>query len=67
MSITIIREIEAASHVSWQDALEKGLARALRTLRGITLVEVISERAKVEDGRIKKFTVRLNLHFTLEE
>jgi flavin-binding protein dodecin len=38
----------------FQDAVQTGLARAAKTLRGITGLEVLSQRAKVEDGRSPK-------------
>ena len=45
----------------------RGLARARETLRGITGLHVIEEKARVEDGRITEFLVTLQVIFVLEE
>ncbi len=66
MAVASISRITAASSLSWQDALERGLERARKTLRGITSVEVVSERATVEEGSISEYVVELKVVFVLE-
>ena len=41
------------------------LSRANRTLRGITGIEVLEKRVKIEDGRIAEYRVRLRLVFDM--
>ncbi len=67
MNVTIVRELMASSPKGWQDAVEVGLERATKTVRGITAVEVVEESARVKDGRIKEYWVKLKIHFVLEE
>jgi len=67
MSVSSVSSVSAASPVSFQDALEKGYARASQTLRGIESIEVVSERANVEAGEIKEYVVDLKIVFTLEK
>ena len=67
MSIASVSTITSASRVSWQDAVERGFERAKQTLRGITGLQVIEEKARVEDGRITEFLVTMQVIFLLEE
>jgi hypothetical protein len=67
MSIASVSTITSASPVGWQDAVERGFERAKRTLRGITGLQVIEEKARVEDGRITEFLVTLQVIFVLED
>jgi flavin-binding protein dodecin len=67
MTVASISRITAASPHSWQDALERGLERAQKTLRGIRNVEVVAERARVEEGKIAEYIVELKVVFLLED
>lgn len=67
MSVSSVSSVSAASPVSFQDALEKGYARASQTLRGIESIELVGERANVEAGEIKEYVVDLKIVFTLEK
>ncbi|HVP28917.1 MAG TPA: dodecin family protein [Myxococcota bacterium] len=67
MAIASVSTITAASPVGWQDAIERGFERARRTLRNITGLEVVEERARVEDGKIVEFLVTLRIVFILDE
>jgi hypothetical protein len=67
MAIASISTITSASPNSWQEAAELGLARAKKTLRGITGMKVIEEKARIEDGEIVEFLVTLQVIFLLEE
>jgi len=67
MAVASVSTITAASPDSWQDAVERGFARASATLRNITGLRVIEEKARVEDGRITEYLVTLQVVFVLEE
>jgi flavin-binding protein dodecin len=53
--------------VSWQDAVERGFERAHKTLRNITGLQVLEEKARVEDGKISEYLVTLQVIFVLED
>jgi dodecin len=42
------------------------LKRAAKTLRGITGLEVIEQKAKVEDNRISEYRATIEITFILE-
>ena len=67
MTVSSVSTITADSPESFQDALQRGVARARQTLRGIYRVEVIAERARVERGEIRTYEVELKVLFTLED
>jgi len=67
MSVSSVSNVSAASAISFQDALQKGYARASQTLRGIETIEIVAERANVEAGEVKEYVVDLKIVFTLEK
>ncbi|HEV8459054.1 MAG TPA: dodecin family protein [Methylomirabilota bacterium] len=66
MAVARVSKITAASHSSWQDAVEQGLKRASKTLRGITGVEVVNMKAHVEKGKITEYRATMEITFILE-
>jgi len=66
MAVARVTKITASSTTSFQDAIDAGLTRAASTLRGITGLEVISQKAKVENGRITEYRATMEVTFVLE-
>ena len=66
MAVARVTEIVASSPDGFREAVEEGMARAVRTLRGITGIEVMSKRVKVERGLITEYRVDLKIIFLLE-
>jgi flavin-binding protein dodecin len=66
MSVARVTKITAGSAKGFQDAVEIGLARAAKTLHGITGIEVLSQKAKVEKGKIAEYRVTLEVTFILD-
>ncbi|MEE9607119.1 MAG: dodecin family protein [Myxococcota bacterium] len=67
MAIASVSTITCSSPTGWQDAIERGFERARRTLRHITGLQVVEEKARVEDGKITEFLVTLKVIFILED
>ncbi|MBI4012968.1 MAG: dodecin domain-containing protein [Candidatus Rokubacteria bacterium] len=67
MAVARVTKITAASPRSWQDAVEQGLKRANKTLRGITGLHVVEQKAHVEKGKIVEYRVTMELTFILED
>ncbi|RDD60733.1 dodecin family protein [Ferruginivarius sediminum] len=65
-AVARVTTITAASEKSFQDAVEKAVARASKTLRGVTGAEIESQKVKVEDGRITEYRATVNVTFILE-
>ncbi|MFQ5915504.1 MAG: dodecin family protein [Nitrospinota bacterium] len=67
MAVARVTKITASSTGSFQDAILDGLKRASKTLRGIAGLEVLSQKAKVEKGKIAEYRVTMEITFLLEE
>jgi flavin-binding protein dodecin len=67
MAVASVSTITAASPKSWQDAVLLGFERARKTLRNITGLQVVEEKARVEDGVITEYLVTLRVIFVLED
>jgi flavin-binding protein dodecin len=66
MAVARVTKITASSPTSFQEAVNEGLSRAASTLRGITGLEVIAQKAKVENGRIVEYRVTIEVTFVLD-
>lgn len=66
MAVARVTKITASSPTSFDDATKQGLERAATTVRGITGLEVISQKAKVENGKISEYRVTMEVTFILE-
>lgn len=66
MAVARVTEIIASSPDGFREAVEEGVARAARTLRNLTGLEVMSKRVKVERGLITEYRVDMKITFLLE-
>jgi flavin-binding protein dodecin len=60
-----VNELIGSSPASFEDAAREVVARANRTLRGITGIHVVEKRVKVEGDGIREYRVRLRLSFDM--
>ncbi len=67
MSVAKVSEITSQSSVSFQDAIEQGIARASKTLKNITGAWVQEEQVTVSDGKITEWRVNMKVTFILED
>jgi flavin-binding protein dodecin len=67
MSVARVSKVTAASSSSFDDAVRGGLERASRTLRGITGLHIVEQKAKVHNGRIEEFRVTMEVTFVLDD
>lgn len=63
--VSKVNEMIGSSPTSFESAAEAVLVRANRTLRGITGIEVVEKKIKVEADSIKEYRVRLRLSFDM--
>jgi flavin-binding protein dodecin len=66
MSVARVTKLTASSPKGFQDAVDVAVKRAAKTLRGITGVEVLSQKAKITKGKIEEYRVTLEVTFILE-
>ena len=66
MAVARVTQVIGASPHSWEDAVRNALERANNTLRGITGLEVMEKKVKVERGLIVEYRVDMKITFLLD-
>jgi flavin-binding protein dodecin len=66
--VAVIKTIDlvGVSTESWQDAAQRALAEATRTLRGIQSFDVIEQSATVSGEAIAEYHTAVRIRFRLE-
>jgi flavin-binding protein dodecin len=59
-------QIVGSSEKSIDDAIQRAVTRASKTLRELRWFEVVETRGHIEDGKVHHFQVTLKVGFTLE-
>jgi flavin-binding protein dodecin len=67
MAIARVTEITAGSKKSFEDAVEKGINRANKTLKNVSGAWVQDMKVEVEKGKITEYRVNMKVTFVLEE
>lgn len=67
MAVARVTKLTSSSTKGFQDAVEQALKRASSTLHGISGLEVVSQKAKVENGKIAEYRVTVEVTFILDE
>ncbi len=58
--------ITGTSNVSWKDATVKAISETSKTIDYLSGVRIIDQRADIEDGKIVKYYVDLDLSFVID-
>ncbi len=67
MSVARVTEISSTSSQSFEDAIQQGIERATKTLRGVTAAWIKDHRVKLENGRATEYQVNMEITFVLDE
>ena len=67
MSVAKVTEISASSKKSFEDAIEKGVERASKTLKNVTSAWVKDQQVEVKDGKVTEYRVGMKVTFILED
>lgn len=67
MSVARVVEITAGSKKSFVDAVEQGIARACKTLKGVKGAWVNEMSVVVEQGRISEYRVNMRVTFVIQD
>jgi dodecin len=67
MTIARVTEIIASSSKSFEDAIEKGINRASKTLKNVEGAWVKEQKVVVKNGKIKEYRVDLKVTFILTD
>ena len=68
MSTSKTTEIKSSSTTSFDDAMKKGIARALETLRNVRGAWIENQEVRLDEkGKITEYRVQMQITFILEE
>jgi flavin-binding protein dodecin len=67
MTVAKVSEITSTSSKSFNDAIEKGIKRASKTLKNVTSAWVADQEVEVEKGKVTAYRVRMRITFVLED
>ncbi|MBP1747922.1 MAG: hypothetical protein H6Q52_461 [Deltaproteobacteria bacterium] len=62
-SVYVVNEIVGTSATSWEDAANKAIETAGKTLEDLRIGEVVKQDVTVENGKVTSYRVRLNISF----
>jgi dodecin len=66
-TVARVTEITSSSKKSFQDAIEKGIARAAKTLKNVEGAWIQDQKIVVEDGKIAAYRVNMKVTFILAD
>ena len=67
MSVAKVIEISSTSQQSFEDAIQRGVARATSSLRGVQSAWVKEQTVSIENGQITGYRVNLMVTFLMDE
>jgi hypothetical protein len=67
MAVIKVIEVIGTSEKSWEDAVQNALARASKTVRNITGIDVLGFKGVVRDNKIVEYRANLKIAFVVEE
>jgi len=67
MAVARVTKIIGSSPRSWQDAVNQALKRANKTLRNLTGLHVLEQKARIEKGKITEYRATVEVTFILED
>jgi flavin-binding protein dodecin len=67
MSVARVTEITASSKKSFQDAIEKGIARSAKTLQNVEGAWIQEQTVVVDNGQIAAYRVNMKVTFVLTD
>jgi hypothetical protein len=66
MAVLKVLELMADSSKSWEDATSKAIAKASKSVQGITSAWVQDQSVTVTDGKVSAYRVTLKVAFTVK-
>jgi len=66
MSVAKVTEISASSNTSFEDAVQKGIDRADKTLDKVKGAWISEMKVDVEDGKVTAYRVNMKVTFVLK-
>ncbi len=67
MSVAKVSEISSTSTVSFEDAINKGVKRASKTIRNIRSAWIKEQQLRLENNEVAEYQVNMLITFVLDD
>ena len=64
-SVYKVIEVIGTSEVSWEDAAQRAIATASKSLEHLRIASVTAQDLKIEDGKVVAYRTKLSLSFKI--
>jgi flavin-binding protein dodecin len=65
-SVYRVTELVGTSSSSWEAAAKAAIETASKSLRDLRVAEVVRQDVTIEDGKVSRYRIRLNVSFKYE-
>ena len=62
-SVYVVNEVVGTSEKSLEDAAKQAIETVAKTVKDLSICEVVKQDVTVEDGKVVQYRVRLNISF----
>jgi flavin-binding protein dodecin len=66
MTIAKVSEVTSSSNKSFEDAIQKGIERASKTIRGIQGAWIQEQKIVIDNDKIVEYRVNMKISFVLD-
>ena len=66
MTIAKVSEVTSSSNKSFEDAIQKGIERAAKTIRGIQGAWIQEQKVVINNDKIVEYRVNMKISFVLD-
>ena len=66
MTVAKVSEITSSSSKSFDDAIDRGIKRASKTLKNVTSAWIADQEVEIQKGKVTEYRVRMRITFVLE-
>ena len=67
MAVARVTELISASKKSFEDAVQTGVSRAVKTLKNVEGVWIANQKCVIKNGKIAEYRVNLKVTFVLAD
>jgi flavin-binding protein dodecin len=67
MAVAKVSEITSTSSKSFEDAIDRGIRRASKTLKNVTSAWIADQEVEIQKGKVTEYRVRMRVTFVLED
>lgn len=67
MTVAKVSEITSSSSKSFEDAIERGIKRASKTLKNVTSAWIADQEVEIQKGKVTEYRVRMRITFILQD